>query len=286
MGPDSEKIPFPQTEISTANGDLENMLLKALTEEDAIPSYKNLPSSFTSKGVERYANWLMERTQKDPLKKEQGGALHIKNSTGEFIYSKNPKVGSETTVNPVLTLKRDSFTPAVIVHTHPVPICFSDSDVFNINGTIVELIANPEFNYLLIRTDPEILVADDDKSSLRKEADEHAEFWDRRLAQLRVDMANRLIQRHISLNVSPEEYARDLFDRINQLEEEEFGVNFLSYAHSLLFTYNVAQKFKLGFYYSRKNGLYKKVDKEFIDENLTARYDHIVDRFIEELRNS
>ncbi len=278
---ETQEIAFPEGEIQ-GRGDLENILVQAVREDKSILP-EELPDQLTSFGIERYINWISEQAKNDPRNREYAGELHI-DANGRFIYSKRPNKGSEISVTPRVTKNYDKFATAVLVHTHPDSTSFSDRDLLNVNLTIIQSVSTTEFNYILIRN-PEILIAEGESDKFREDSDENQKEWAASIGGLRGTITGVVMRENgLTLNnPQGQKYKSIILNLVKHMEVSIFGADLTRYMHTLDFARLTANKYGLGFYYSEKDGIYRRVKPSFLNDFTTRVNQELVERAYQEL---
>ncbi len=267
-------LPFPGKERFLTHLELENYLLDA--KDGVIFDYEDLPETITSSAIENYGNWLAELTQKDPEHWERGAIIHYNNRKRDFVFPSNPQIGRDEVYsffskNPLFN------TPVVATHSHPSNDCFSfwhHGDLAFFLDKIdeesqhpyvpVSLVATTEDNFLLI------------KAKETPEMDTYQGNWGYEiLRDWNYDPDVKEIRNFHSLENQygiglPKEEIKRLFFRAGvSLTCPVSSDRFFGYYCLFFQNYFAAKIYKYGFYYSRKDGLYKRFSKEELKSYLT-----------------
>lgn len=272
-------VPFPPEILNPKNGDLEAYIINSA--EGRLPSPEHLRDTFHSIRIESYANWLSDLTKEDVAHRERGSVLHVEAGNKKIIFPTNPDVG-EDACGWAVSKKRDKFVPTVDVHTHPENFCFSghDADMTTFMSGWGEgvdhfipvgmLVAAPNFNYLILKSNETPNVLDKWTAYDKGYVDNNNEFMDLRRYGSK-----------LGKELSTSEYWK-LF---KQAEEARFRGNFESFYNSFMYTFNLAEAFKLGFYYSAKDGRYVRFTKEGVVALITSQLDGALKAVQERRRN-
>ncbi len=267
-------LPFPGKECFSIHLELENYLLRA--KDGAVFSYEDLPETITSSAIENYGNWLSELTQEDPKHWERGAIIHYNNKKRNFVFPSNPQIGKYEVF--LLFSKNHSFNaPVAAIHSHPDNNCFSfifgDLTFFlakanwqnQYPGAPINLVATTEDNFLLIKTKetPEL---DPSQESWQWEI---SRGCDRDPDIKEIKDFHSFGNHHDSIGLPEEE-----IKRLRWIAGVDFihpfpGDKFFRYYQLLFQNYFAAKIYKYGFYYSKKDGLYKRFSKEELKEYLT-----------------
>lgn len=243
-----------------------------------LPAYTQISNTLYTDEIENYANWLSGMTEIDPEHKERGGVLHVRTSDGKIIFPTNPSVGLNS-CGWVLSRKKDKFVPTINIHTHPNNICFSscggDTTILLSGGFKDEennyliptgmLVSAYDFNYLIIKSKetPAIVDKDDEYRNSERGPDYYSLL-----------VKSNLVQN----NLRPEE-RRKLLDKI---EKESFGEESSRFFNRFFYTFSLANVFKMGFYWSAKDGTYTRfLSEEDVESFLISQ----VDKEVEKLTN-
>lgn len=275
-------IPFP-SEIKSQEDGLLEAYLKNLTQAASLPLYEELPNEITSFAIDRYANWLFKLTDADSLKRERGAFIHLDVNKNRLIYPSNPFVG---TSNETLSIAGEGkrFLPIVRIHTHPNRTCFSPTDLrrpISDSRFIAEMLSTKGKNYLLLRTEDSVL---EDAEETIKKMDE--------LTNLIMEDANRvgrILSVMVKNGIMPGDVAELILVKINEINLRELGSPFVQYYLTHYLTFEVAKTYKLGFYASQEEGVYKEVSGDGIEremEEFRAKYLALVNKFFDEMENA
>lgn len=252
-------VPFPHNIPDLPSGTLDNYVGNFDKVED-LPSYDTLPDWITSNKLEVYINWLAELTKADPEHRERGAFVHYGLKNSKPVFPVNPSLGSKDAVVPDISLGKKFFSLAR-VHSHPNATCFSPQDLKRpISGreSVMDMVATQDLNFLLLRSSETELVdsteAKEIMEDIEKETHEKAGIVIRGIYEL---VESRKMER---------EFADYTNGRIYQLDLERYGEAFEYYWLTLLTTWHVAEEFKLGFYWSAKDGQYNKMTKETLEK--------------------
>jgi len=255
------------------NGGLENIVLNSVTEIAPgvlgldLPRFQDLPFEFESSGIDQYLTWLGELSENDENNREFGAYIHVSLDKG-LIFPSNPTKGRNIQVPgevkpfvvPVASQKQEEYYSAVTAHSHIFEGCFSFRDLEVIfRGTrykkatvisLLETISTPLANYVLIKTkqtNPPNSTAKL-KAKMKQEIPPITEEFSEWFKLLR-DLTSEL--------QSPNEN----MDFIKAMETSEFRGSIKNYLRIHYFTLGLAQKYSLGFYYSRKDGKYFRIEE-------------------------
>lgn len=246
-------VPLP--ELGTNFHQLEQILYDMAL--GILPSFDSLPQEIHAGDAELYANWISDLTQQDPRKRERGSIPHVKRTNQTFIYPSNPDVGSDSGCNFEISQKRDVYAPTINIHSHPVDVPHSalggdmkllingsgfDEKYYNFPGILV---ASPEHNYLIIKTDktPTEKV---DVSSWSTNAEEFYHF----------QRYGTTFGRHNEDEV--------FWPLLKRIEEEILDLSFTNYYANFMETFAICERLNMGFYRSDRDGTYTRVTKEML----------------------
>lgn len=81
-------VPFPESIHTEEYKDLENIVVRM--GEDRLPTWEDLPDSFSAGPVEGYVNWLQILSQNDPLQRERGTIVPVAQSMKKIIFPAEP----------------------------------------------------------------------------------------------------------------------------------------------------------------------------------------------------
>lgn len=263
-------VPFPVEVEGGANRDLEKYLIDL--GKGVLPRPDEFGDTLQAGRVEAYANWLSNLTQNDGRLWERGTVPHIDTRKQSIILPTNPNVGDRHGCTWTLSKKRDTFVPTINIHSHPYNICFStyrgdlyslmsgwgDSlDFFVPNGVLA---ACPDFNYLILKSSETPPIVSYEEACLAGYSgldDTEYRAMRRFGSQVGRDITN------------PPTY----WKIFGKAETTHFGGDFSSFYDSYLYTYALAEKYHLGFYYSAKDGNYIKFSRPAIFRHISKILD-------------
>lgn len=248
-----QTVPYPVELISSSSGDLERHLLNY--PERGMFSFANLPVAIKSSSLEHYANWFGELTSKDPDNKERGASVYLRTMPRQLIYPRRLATGYNTVL--LLTLTSNNIFPLASVHSHVQNTCFT-SPILDLSGDllrvitgyshnkkklfdIISLLATEKYNYLLLRTQDTPSV-DDNKFIAESNAYFHSEDFIMSLYKYLINRYGEFI--------------------LSGLDTYRLVVHSLC----LFGTFHFAQQYRLGFYYSQKDGKYNRVTEQSLVE--------------------
>jgi hypothetical protein len=258
------RIPFPEEHLHQNDGDLERYL-KNLASEGLI-RHEDFPNSLTAKGVETYANWFSDLTKDDPLHHERGEMIHLEKSTGKLIFPPNPDTGLDS-CGFTLLQPRSDYVAALNVHSHPSSACFSGE--FGDLGTFMQgwgkgeeyvnfpgmLVSTQRHNFLLLKSDETPTI---DRFEIRDNI--YNVFFDDIKTMRKKIMA-----------FFDNEYGSHLsWQQIDDRLHSYFGQNIDDYFVRLQSTFTLSEKYKAGFYFSKKDGQYTRFTHELLDQYIEA----------------
>ncbi len=262
------------TYLEAKNLDTSGMLEKYLISlrHGNLMTYDSLPREITSTGIERYANWFSENTKGAVSYDELGGYIHLNNKNGTLIFPSRPDIGNRS-VSPTFSRKIDKFNPVVSVHSHLGVGCFSqppgrDMGAF-INGHIdskgsivkapVWVLATPKDNFFVLKTN--ITEEKDDKDLIRisRQSFDIHDFYEFRGSGVAT-------ARRLDWQTWHKVY--------KNAEKTEFNNVSLATLFGAYFgTLAISEECKFGFYHSFKDGKYRRVTKDLLNELITQRYE-------------
>ncbi|MEO6508480.1 MAG: hypothetical protein ABIO02_00850 [Patescibacteria group bacterium] len=267
-------VPFPKDKILKGGTGLLEYYLANLQKSDRLFSYSSLPDSLSAGSSDSYLSWLADLTKKDPNHRERAAFTHLDLSKDTLVYPVNPSIGIyQRSVAEVGMGKR--FFPLQRNHSHPETSCFSPQDLKRVIGDpefISEGLGTQDKNYLLLRTDETILddwaVAEEKMESIKEDLQESFDAYR--------NIFDSLIEHGATQDVI------NVYKALNYEEDiKEFGTNAMIYYLTHNMTYIVAEKFKLGFYYSDKDGIFRRftADKLVdIQERMIKAGNNVFDR--------
>ncbi len=252
-------VPYPELRLEQS-ADLKHYSFDIA--EGKLPMYGNLPDGFSAGAIETYANWLAELTRLDPEHLERGAYIFVDRKKGRLIFPKNPAIGLSK-VTAIRSQNTDIFYPALNVHTHPRNDCFSVSidggDVSLLiagwkerDGLLEDalLLASMGDNFFLLRT-------------MDTPRDDTESVYRRATTNTMVSLAAETFQNAMSSKAEELSLTFSEFDhRLREAEAKPLLVDFLSYVIRLIGVFHLSEEYKLGFYFSRKDGQYVRFTKE------------------------
>lgn len=270
-------VPFPREQIFSGEGSLELYFGDLVMPGGSFFAYNRLPDEFSSIGVEHYVNWLTQLTDKDPQHRERGAWLHIMENE-RIIYPSNPTIGRMgEMVNAIFSKNPHRFFPLTRTHSHPDGSCFSPQDLKRALASprfVAEALGTQKRNYLLLRTDHTI---SDSPVEVSNRMNDHAKYID--------EMAHKLDTILDPLVVAGDlpRGAADYFRRIMaRAELAEFGTIYSYYYSTFAISLFLADEYKLGFYVSDKDGVYRKVKEDDLDQ-IMYKEEELIERTFDNL---
>jgi hypothetical protein len=262
-GVESRRIFFSQP-LKMRNGELENLLCT-----DIVVRFADLPKRWQVDGFEEYTNWLSRLTMDDPRHFERGAHVdrvtHIQAGLS-YRYPRKPVIGGLDTVRIVMPQETDRYYPMVTIHSHPSPLPFSTQDFSPIIldpdwrfSTEVEMVGTTHKNFMLLATSDTAAFSDPEIDQIVEEA-----------AQLRYTREDVLRSRY-SADITS--YFKKLgrgsrmnFYRLLKAAEVEMfgGARFPIYLAAIENNLALADRHRVGFYVSDKDGDYQRVDQEYV----------------------
>lgn len=262
MHPENRFVPFPPEILNSKQGDLESYVAHSVSNQGLINA-SDLPTVFTSTNIEAYANWLGKLTQADPLRRERAGTIHVRAEDKKFIFPTNPYVGTENQAMVIESKKPMKFHPMVDIHTHPDSTAFSPTDISGAFSAPVQVVSTARYNYLYLHTE----------ESDRKQG-RYFELATKGLREdsVRLTQAARfrimreafeVLGRKDPQRVSPDEI-KQMYACMIEEEIKMYGSDYERYKFTLTTGLTAAFAYNFGFYFSEKDGNYKKIDPEFL----------------------
>lgn len=256
--------PFPIKEMEKPYTRLEKLLVKM--GENRMPDFKHLPTSILSTSTEACANWYYALTSKDPELYERGDIAHVKKPESKLIYSKNPTFGpDECEFKP--SKRKDEYDTTLDIHSHKNNSCFS-----GYNGDLDTLISGwgkgrnhvtlkamvvacPDYNYLMLKTN---------------ETREEKDRWKIYESIYTVLNLNEFLYSIHKSNL--EKNNRKDYGKAYKTAEKKFFSNDINtFFRSFIDAYDVAENFRLGFYFSKKDGNYTKFTKQRLRDHISLQ---------------
>lgn len=267
-------VSYPNQEMETHTRDLEQIIVNFAEGKRLLPD--QLPSVISASRTEAYANWFASLTSTDPEHQERGAAIHVKMTSKELVYPTNPDVGLDG-VGCIVSKKRDVNKPIINVHSHPYDICFSGyngdlttllkgwgegDDYFILDGMLV---ATSVHNYLMIKTSETPVVEDEWDIKVRAgDLYDYDEF-----------LAVRRFKSKLGKSMS--DGSEDYWPIFEQAEQKFFRESFDSLYNSFIDSLSLAEAYKLGFYFSNKDGHYVRFTKESLISHVILLLDQALD---------
>lgn len=274
----NREVPFPEGVQEL--GIFEKDLLIFASRRRGWYDWYHLPQEIQLAGLETYINWLGMLTQKDPERRERGTLIHadIRKPWKRLVYPQNPNVGTYNEVNvwAQISKRPEQFVPLVVIHSHPKPSTFSTRDISLFRRKGIHALSTPDENYLVVPTRQSIppQVQEDDLDRDLEEKALHSK------TSLILSITVELVRER---NLSEYEISRlgRSFDMaLDVTGDDLFPVgraprSFLRYLEGLRQALEIAEGFKLGFYYSSKDGVYTRVTREKLDQAESKYRNHV-----------
>jgi hypothetical protein len=277
--PRNNRIPYPNQELQAPNGELENYFLHASNLLD----YYDRPQTITSTKFDVYANWLHSLQFTDPNNPEdheRGTTALLRLDPLELVFPRNPNVGNRingrVSIIPMFPVKNPNYQPLILMHSHYDSTCHSPEDleipIMNEgiwsyqNDFLGDIVSARRQNFMLLRTQQSRFTPIKQAEQRTKEINHDIQL----LAEQRSAEIGQLLSKD-SHN------AKDMLEKlILQREKQIFGSDFVRYFASMAHTLNIAEEFKLGFYVSNKDGIYRLVQSNVLEilEELQAQAVH------------
>jgi len=256
-------IPFPTEILNFQKSNLESYIID-LTE-NKLPFLNELSNTtFYTKQIETYANWMSDLTEKDSKHWERGVVIHVQTDNKKLIFPKNPDIG-EDACGWAVSKRRDLFLPTINIHTHPqINICFSPGDMSTFLSGWGDkttdffiptgmLVSAPKFNFLILKSQ-------ETPSAIDKN-EVYNKSW---------------------IKYGGEEYfklAEDGVKKVGSFQPIDDAFNgFFNFYKAFVSTFKLAQEYKFGFYYSTKDGIYTPFTKDKLTEVMTSILDDTISR--------
>ncbi len=251
-------VPFPIGIKTAEPGSLE-YYFNVLPRRDNFYAYDELPDIISSNSVDQYLTWLADLTKVDSNHRERGTFIILRNPEGKLIYPVNPVIGEERTVDPSphMSEKPKIFAPLMRTHSHPSQGTFSRQDLLRAIGSkdfIAEGLGTQGRNFILFRTDQSTMAEPERVESFKDDLEEVYE-----------DIAKAYIDLVRSLPLHPDQIQM-VAKRALEMSVSEFGTDHIAYMVSHATSLLTADEYKLGFYYSDKDGIFKRFTADSLNQ--------------------
>lgn len=268
--PINELIIIPPEEY----GDLELSILHLkvsnhIVELGSLPPFEGLSENLTVGRIEQFGASLFDETKNDSEGKERGGWVHLDIPNNQLLLPKIPTVGVKKyelgsgfwdhgsfshSVTPPQYIT-DGLQPVVFDHSHPSPGAFSDIDVELVigerqnNNPVIAFAHTQGLNYMLHRSQETRFVS-------WKECLEKFHGYKVSFISESEDLGSR--EYHAVLADTDGSVFNAILDNLNGSSQDFFL--------ELMTIQAMAEEFKLGFYYSKRDGIYKRFSFDRIRE--------------------
>lgn len=253
---------YPEKDLHNY-GELERHLL-LLRNGETMSYYTNLPNLYTAMALEAYGNWFAEETTADPLHYERGSIVFYDRRKSGIVFPRNPQVGDHQITFSIPHHPDCEILTSSHSHSDESPFS-SDADLIYFlvkhdNHSLfkycpVMQVASRRYNYLLVRAADTVPLATEPL------------FWDLRyLDGFEVDEDIQAIKKHFSYK---NQYGTGLPEKVFDRLHWRSGIDLIhpssldSFYHAFFFemlvNYFLSRKHHYGFYYSKKDGLYRKI---------------------------
>lgn len=249
-----QKPGYPWRKLHKDQGGFEKYLLRLPELEKPFIDHDNPPSQFTSIGIDNYLNWFSALTAYRGV--EHASWVYLQLDPRHLIFPSKPVVGTENYVRTRPKRHLPRFASLIRAHSHRDDSCFSMHDLARFmfhEKAAFEALGTRDANYLLLRTEQ---TTQDNLENVHNKVEE--------MNKLIKGTAEEYYSQILSIH--PDEIPiedRDLARACLVLEgRERFGRD--PYTHLITFnsTCKVAEVYKLGFYFSWKDGVYHRFTNE------------------------
>ncbi len=274
MTPDQRIIPFSPEILSLMNGDLEKLLIAVPEERHTQPerlSYDVLPDQISSGGIDLYATWLAEQTFADPGLRERHASAALLDKPRRLLYQPIPTIGTKFYVMDPPSFRPPGFTGRPVdFHTHPSLNPFSEGDQQRMAGApatidpTVYVVSNRIRTYMMMLT--------------KQTPWQHPD-------NIRMDLNNAtnrftfeypsvefIMEKRLGRKVIYEEYTKV----VEALDYKGDEYNYCKNFHKLL---GMSEKNRWGFYFSDKNGVFKRLTSS----NIVMHIEETIEKLVNEI---